>query len=453
MEAATDLHDLPPGPRLPKAAQAYLWNSRFERFSGTAHARYGQTLTLRFPGMPTAVLTTDRDAIRRLFTGDPLVKRHGNDAIRLFLGDNSLMELEPAPHLARRKLLLPPFHGERVQVYGRLMQRLVDEELDGWRAGEELSVLPRAQTLTLELILQAVFGISDSAMRRRLRGIYDKLLAPSNNIAIFVPALTRRARWNLASHRFWQLKDELDAIVLEQIAATRADPAPERRDDILALLVQARDQHGDGLDDEQLRDELLTLISAGHETTATAIAWGVLLLVANPDVLARARAAAAADDDAYWDAVCKEVLRIRPTVPVTSARHVLEPFEVSGWTIAPQNVILVNAHALHRDPAIYSEPEAFRPERFLEDPPDGYSFLPFGGGVHRCLGAALAMQELRIVLRAIVTRRELALPEPGLEQARRRGVTLVPCHHARVRVVAERAGRSPAAAPAEPMLA
>jgi cytochrome P450 len=442
--------DLPPGPDLPKVVQAYLWNARFEQFTGWAHARYGPTLTLRLPGLPTGIVTTDRDAIRRLFTGDPLLKRHGNDAIRLFVGDNSVMELEPAPHLERRRLLLPPFHGERVRVYARLMQGLVDQELAGWRPGDTITVLPCAQTLTLEVILQAVFGISDELMRRRLREIFDALLAPSNNIAIFVPALTRRARWNLASRPFWLLKDELDAIVLGQIAATRSDPDLEGRDDVLALLVQARDQDGRGLDDIQLRDELLTLISAGHETTATAIAWGVDLLVHHGGVLQRTCAAAAAGDDAYLDALAKEILRIRPTVPVTAARHVLERFEIGSWSIGPENVILVNAHALHRDPAVYPDPDAFRPERFLENPPDGYSFLPFGGGVHRCLGAALALQEMKIVLRAIVTRFDLAPAEPEPAQAQRRGVTLAPRHGARVRVLRERAA---VAAPAEPVLA
>jgi cytochrome P450 family 135 len=427
---------LPPGPRLPRAAQACLRLWRYGEFSDRGHERYGDTFTVRIGASPTAVLTRDREVIRRLYTGDALGKRHGNDLLRTFVGQQSLLVLEPPAHLARRKLLLPPFHGERVQSYARLMERLAVEEIARWQPGQELQVQPIAQALTLEVILRAVLGVADDAVRLRLRKIFDALTTPLNALALFVPKLARRARWNLLSRRPWRLMDELDALLFEHIAATRSDTRLDRRDDILAMLVGARDEAGVGLSDEQLRDELVTLIAAGHETTATAIAWGVELLAHDPAVMDRARAG----DDAYLDALVKEILRIRSPVPIGSARHVLEPFAIGAFTIPPHVAILVDAYGVHHDPRIYPDPHAFRPERFLKDPPDGYSFLPFGGGAHRCLGAALATLEIRVVLREILARVELAPVASALARPVPRGPTLAPRGGGRVRVLG---GRSP----------
>jgi cytochrome P450 len=428
---------LPPGPRLPRAVQAALRLWRYAELSDRGHARYGDTFTVRIGGTPTAVLTKDRDAIRRLFTGDPLAKRHSNDLLRPFVGEQSLIVLEPAEHLARRKIVSPPFHGERVQSYARLMERLAAAELDRLQPGD-VAVKPIAQALTLDVILQAALGVSDGSMRKRLRKIFDALNTSRNAFALFVPQLTHRARWNLLSRRPWRLKDELDALLFEHIAATRADVLLPEREDILATMVCARDEDGIGLSDEQLRDELTTLIAAGHETTATAIAWGTELLAHNPAVMAKAREG----DDAYLQALAKEVLRIRPPVPVSSARHVLEPFVIDRWTIPPEVAILVDAHGVHHDPKIYPQPHLFRPERFLEDPPDNYSFLPFGGGAHRCLGASLALLEIKIVLREMLTRLELAPASTALARPVPRGPTLAPRGGGRVRVIAKRPGSS-----------
>ena len=424
---------LPPGPHLPRAAQAALRLWRYGELSDRGHARYGDTFTVRIGGTPTAVLTKDRDAIRRLFTGDPLVKRHSADLLRTFVGERSLLVLEPAEHLARRKIISPPFHGERVQSYARLMERLAAAELDRLQPGEVVMVRPIAQALTLDVILQAALGVSDVSMRFRLRKIFDGLNTPLNAFALFVPQLTHRARWNLLSRRPWRLKDELDTLLFEHIAATRADALLSEREDILAMMICARDEDGNGLSDEELRDELITLIAAGHETTATAISWGVELLAHNPAVTARAREG----DDAYVKALAKEVLRIRSPIPVSGVRHVLEPFAIGRWTIPPELAILVDAHGIHHDPDIYPQPYSFQPERFLEDPPDSYSFLPFGGGARRCLGASLALLEIEIVLRELLARFELEPVSPSIARPVPRGPTLAPRGGGRVRVVAK----------------
>jgi cytochrome P450 family 135 len=437
--ASRNRYSLPPGPRLPPVVQAVLrtwWHIQFREY---CHRRYGDTFTLRIGGLAGSVLTKDRDAIRRLFTGDPLVKRHGNDLLRPFVGEHSLLVLEPPNHLARRKLLLPPFHGERVRTYARLMQGLASADV--------VSIHPITQALTLDVILQAVLGIAEHDTRRRLRAIFDALSTPLRAIALFIPALGRRSRWNLLSRSAWRRKDELDALLFAHIASTRCDPRLSEREDILAMLVLARDEEGAGLSDEELRDELITLITAGHETTATAIAWGAELLAHNPAVQQAAREG----DDAYMDALVKEVLRIRSPIPVGGARHVLEPFAIGPWTIPPDVTVLVDAYGVHHDPDSYPRPDEFRPQRFLEAPADGYAFLPFGGGAHRCLGASLAMLEMKVVFRELLDRFELAPTTVGLAKAVARGPTIAPRGGGRVRVKRVAAGvdaRSDAAAPA-----
>jgi cytochrome P450 len=443
VEATTGrISPLPPGPRLPRAVQAALRVWRFPEFSDRGHARYGDTFTVRVGTSPAAVLTRDREVIKRLYTGDPLGKRHGNDLLSNFLGMQSILMLEPPEHLTRRKMLLPPFHGERVQSYARLMQRLTTAELDRLHPGEVVKVQPIAQALTLDVILQAVLGISDVRVRKRLREIFDALNTPLNSFAMFVPQLGRRAPWNVISRRAWRLKDELDAVLFEHIAATRADPLLGEREDILAMMVGARDERGDGLTDAQLRDELITLLAAGHETTATATAWGIELLVQNPAVAARAREG----DDAYLDALVKETLRICSPLPVSSARYVLEPFAIGQWTIPRDVAVLVDAYGVHHDPRTYPDPHAFRPERFLEEQPDGYSFVPFGGGAHRCLGASLALLEMKVVLGEMLARVELERTSDTLARAVPAGPTLAPRGGARVRVLSQR----PSAQPSHP---
>jgi cytochrome P450 family 135 len=419
---------------LPPTLQAAMRVWRFGQFSDRYHARFGDTFSVRIGSVPTAVLTKDRDAIRRLFTGDPLLKRHGNDVLSPFLGEQSVLVLEPAEHLARRKMLLPPFHGERVQSYARLMERLVGDRLERLETGTVTAIQPIAQELTLDVILRAVLGLDDLATRERLRRTFDAMITPLTNLAFFVPKLAERSRWNVPGERFWRMKDEIDELLLGHIAATRSDPRLHERDDILAMMVLARDESGSGLSDEQLHDELVTLITAGHETTATAIAWGVELLTHNPHVMARA----ADGDDEYFEALVKEVLRIRSPAPIAAGRYLLEPFTVGRWTIPSGVPVIVDAYGVHHDPATYPQPHAFRPERFLDEQPDTYSFVPFGGGAHRCVGATLAMLEIKIVLRELLARFQL-VPASGREaRGVPRAVTMAPKGGARVRVLGER---------------
>jgi cytochrome P450 len=427
-----------------------MWAYRYREFSEAQHARFGPTFTARIGGLPPTVITRDREVIKRLLTGDPLRKRHANDLLREVLGDRSLLLLDPEEHLVRRKLLSPPFHGERVKAYGRLMEEVVERELDTWQPGAEVTMIKVAQQLTLDVILEAVLGVANPDLRVRLRQLFDEMLAlPVAEIFFYFPALQKRSKWNQGAEMYWRKRDRLDAMLDDQIAATRADPALAQREDILAMMVQARDENGTPLSDTDLRHELNTLISAGHETTATAIAWAADLLAHNPRVRADARAAINADDQRYIDALVKEILRIRAPVAVAAARHPLEPFDVGGgYTVGRDAVVIADAWGVHLDPSVWPEPDVLKPERFLDPAPE-YSWLPFGGGAHRCLGAALAQLEMRVALTGILRRYDLEPTSPEPARPSRRGIVLAPKNGGRVRVKPVRVGagrREPAPA-------
>jgi cytochrome P450 family 135 len=468
VEAQPALPSLPPGPRTPGALQAVLWGLRYPQFTGAAHRRFGATFTVRPGTMDPIVVTTEPDAIRQLFTGDPLAKRHGNDAVRPLIGDRSVLLLEPTEHLTRRRLLLPPFHGERVRAYAALMQQLMDREVARWAGGETVTVLPVAQNVTIEVILQAVLGVADEDTRRRFRRLIDNvlfhpfgaaglglgrrlgdritppprvreaaafaaaLLTPA--VMTYFPGMKTRSRANVATWAWWRHRDRLIALLDEHITATRADPRLGDRDDVLAMLVCARDEDGRALPAEDLRDDLVTLIAAGHETTAAAIAWGAVLLAHDPEGRERATAAARDEDDAYLGALVKEILRLRPPIPVAAGRVLDTPLAIGPHLVPAGTMILIDAWGVHHDPALYPEPERLWPERFLDGAPAHYTWLPFGGGAHRCLGSGLAELEIKIALATIL--RSVALapagPEPALPA--RRGVVMVPHGGGRVAI-------------------
>jgi cytochrome P450 len=276
--------------------------------------------------------------------------------------------------------------------------------------------------VTLRVILELVLGVRDAALRERLTRIFDWLNSPLTNLAIFLPErLNRRSRWNLLNKPAYDRLDQLHTLLGEHIARTRSDPQLEQRTDVLSLMLRAR-VDGQALSDTDLRDELLTLVSAGHETTATAIAWASDLLAHNPKVLGE-----------YLKATAKEVLRARTVAYISAGRYALEPFPIGDHVLGPEVAILVDAQGVHGDPEVYPEPEAFRPERFLDGAPDGYAYIPFGGGTHRCLGASLAMLELELFIEALAGHVSLSPAGPPA-QPRRRSVTLAPDNGGRVYV-------------------
>jgi cytochrome P450 family 135 len=415
---------LPPGPGGPHALQTAGWITRPGPFSRRLRARYGDTFMLHVEPRAPWVVVSHPDHVKQVFTGDPNVLHagEGNAILRPLLGARSVLLLDGPEHMRERKTLLPPFHGERMQAYGETIRSIAEAEVASWPAGEPIAIRPRMQSLTLDVIMRAVFGSRDERLREMLASMLDVMGDPARMMLMLFagPKLTEAA--------FGRLRAPLDAALLAEIARRRAAGDVGEREDILSLLISTTD-----LDDGALRDELLTLLAAGHETTATALAWALERLARHPDAWERLRSG----DEDYLDAVVKETLRLRPVVPAV-LRMLKAPVTIAGYDLPAGVAVLPNILLVHTREDVYPEPFAFRPERFLEQPAGTYTWIPFGGGVRRCLGASFAIFEMKAVLRAVAEAVESLAPVGGSEGSQRRGVTLVPRRHATV-VVGRRA--------------
>ena len=419
---------LPPGPPGP----ALLHTARFIRdpiaFLEGCRRRYGDVFHIRFVGMGDLVYFVDPAHIKEIFTGDPGVLHAGeaNQVLEPVLGPRSVLLLDGSAHMRQRRLLLPAFHGESVRRYGELMQEIALQELRGWPRGEPVAMRPHMQAITLEVILRAVFGIREAERLARLRTLLPPLLNMSSAI-VWLPILRREfpfGPWK----RFVRARDRVDEIIYDEIRRRRTEADLDARDDVLSLLLRARDEDGEPMTDGELRDELVTLLVAGHETTAIGLAWALERLARNPAVQERLAAEIESGDDAYLDATVKETLRSR-TVVFDIARYLTAPVSIGGHDL-PAGVHVVPALALvHRSESVYPDAARFRPERFLDGEDAPYSWIPFGGGVRRCIGATFAGFEMKVVLRALLAR--IAVEPVGEpEKQKFRNVTLVPSRDA-----------------------
>jgi cytochrome P450 len=418
---------LPPGPATSRLLQTVRWMYRPGPMLEDCRRRYGDMFTLRIAHEGNWVFLADPDAIKQVFTGDPRVLHAGeaNVVVLPLLGHHSLLLLDEATHMSQRKLMLPPFHGERMRGYEQVMAEVAAEEIDGWPAGEPYAVRPAMQRITLEVIIRTVFGVQDDERRRRLRATLGNALEwgsdPRRMAMLAMLGPQRVAR----SSMFRSVRQPADELIYAEIRERRGAPDLAQRDDVLSMLLQARHEDGSEMSDEELRDQLMTLLVAGHETTASSLAWAVERLVRNPRVLARLRDEVAAGEDEYVDAVCKETLRLRPILALV-LRRLTEPMEIGGRLLPAGANIAPCIYLVHRRADIYPEPYAFRPERFIEQPAGTYTWIPFGGGVRRCLGASFAQFEMRVVLRELVRRLELRTADERPERVTRRAITLVP---------------------------
>jgi cytochrome P450 len=425
----------PPGPPLPRAIQTAFWFRGAQRVLRACHARYGDTFQLKIAYEGTWVFVTDPADVKKVFTGDPAVL-HAGEANRILLpvvGPHSLLLLDEAEHMEHRKLLLPPFHGARMKRYGELMSEIAAAEIERWPLGEPYKLRPRMQAVTLEIILRAVFGVREGERLERLRAELRRLLDMVTNPrqAIFLIALgPERIR------EFGPFKRDIarvDDLIYAEIAERRRAEDLDEREDILSLMLQARHEDGSPMSDSELRDELVTLLVAGHETTATALAWAVERLVRHPTKLARLAAEVADGGDEYLGAVVQETLRLRPVISLVN-RTLKEPMEFGGYELPAGVKVAPCIYLVHRRPDVYPEPDRFLPERFLERPPGTYTWIPFGGGVRRCLGGPFAQFEMQVVLRELVRRRTLSPARQGDERVYRRAITETPRHDAEVLV-------------------
>ena len=430
---------LPPGPSWPLPVSTAAWMARPWATLERCRARYGETFSYRIAHEGTWVFISDPDSVKKVFTGDPRLLHAGeaNTVLLPILGSHSVLLLDEDRHLSQRKLLLPPFHGERMQRYGELMEQAALRELERWPAGEPIALAPRMQAVTLEVIMRAVFGVDDDPRHVRLGEQLRKLLSDTMNPRGFVfPMLLGPER---AAKLLQRQMRPIDAAIVELIGERRRDPNLEEREDILSLLLGARHEDGEPMSDKELRDELMTLLVAGHETTATALSWAFERLVRTPGALQRLEDEIDAGDDTYLDAVIAETLRLRPVISLV-LRRLVEPMEIAGYELPAGVSVAPCIYLMHRRPDIYPEPNAFRPERFLDSPPQTYSWIPFGGGVRRCIGASFAQFEMKAVLRAVLSRARLRAVNPESERSARRAITHVPARGAEV--VVERRQRA-----------
>jgi cytochrome P450 len=440
---------LPPGPRYPSLIQGVgMWKrplASLERH----RARYGKRFTVRFPASPPFVILSDPAEVKQVFAAPPDVLHPGEGAkvLKPLVGENSVILLDEAAHLEQRKLMLPAFHGEKMARLSGLMAEVAEREVESWPRGREIELQPRMGRLTLEIILRAVFGLDPGERLDALRSRLAELLTfgerPISVIPIDPDGLVAKVL-SLAPPvaAFWRLQEEIDALMFELIEERRAEDAD--RDDVLTMLLEARHEDGSPMSDQELRDELMTMLVAGHETTATSLAWAFERLLRTPRVLDRLVGELGSNGDAYLTATVQETLRRRPVLPNVEPRLVKQEFELGGWRYPPGVCLVPNAYLIHHDPEIYPEPYEFRPERFLDESPGTYTWIPFGGGRRRCIGASFAMLEMQIVLRTVFERCELRRPDEAPELTNRRNITVRPGRGARV-VLGDRAGVAGAA--------
>jgi cytochrome P450 len=388
--------------------------------------RWGDVFTIRPYAFGNVVVLADPAHIKDVFTGDRDVFAAGkaNAAMSPVLGSHSLLTLDGERHLTQRKLMLPPFHGDAIARYRERIEEITDAEVATWPTGKAFPIRAHMQAITFETILRAVIGVSDPERLGRLRELLPKLLdfnvVDMWSVWLFPKLLnTRRGR----RHPSMRVRPEVDRLLYDEIAAHRADP--EAHDDILALLISARDADGEPLSDENLLDQIITLLLAGHETTTTGLAWAFERLTRHPDALQRLRDELEAGQDAYLDAVVNETLRVRPVIDGVW-RKLTAPAVVAGHRLPAGTLVFPAIALVQTSNEAFPDPEEFRPERFLDGSPAPYTFIPFGGGTRRCIGAAFAVMEMKTVLSSVLKRVELTAPDRRPEPRRSHHVTQVP---------------------------
>ncbi len=414
-----------PGPRLPRLAQTLLGVLRPVEARLAMQRRYGGVFRSNDAIAGETFHIAERDLIEQVFKWKPAQYNVGEprQVMEPVTGPSSILLLDGRHHMRMRKLMLPPFHGEAIAGYAELIEQITNREIDTWSEGETIRTRTVAQRITMEVIIRAVFGITDPARIAELRELLPRLSAPNPLLLLVQRDLGPHSPWG----RFLRLRDHVDRLLYEEIEQRRRDPDLDERGDILTLLVRARDEDGRPLTDRELRDELITLLLAGHETTATSIGWAFERLLRTPSALERlTEEVAAGESEEYLDAVVKETLRVRPVVSEVF-RAPTETTELGGYEFAPGTQLAASIMLVQWDPELYPpDPQAFRPERFLDGAPEPYTWVPFGGGVRRCLGAAFATLEMKVVIATILSRARLAAPRAKSERTRFRGVTLLP---------------------------
>jgi cytochrome P450 len=417
---------------MPIGLQTLAMRTRQRPFLERARRRYGSMFSAEVVGLGKTVIVSDPELIKQTFRADPDVLHAGTGSpLRVMLGDHSLLGIDEDEHMRQRKLLLPPFKGQRMQKYESVVAEIAAEEISQWPEEAELASDKPMQRITLRAILRAVFGAEGERLQT-LEAMIPRWTSLGSRL-VLTPWLQRslgsRSPWS----RFLALRAQLDAIFDELIALAKADPELAERADVLALLVQARHEDDTPMSNAEIRDELVTLLAAGHETTAHTLAWAIERIRRHPAVLARLVQEAAEGGKAYREATIREVQRSRPVIAF-AGRVVRKPFELGGYQLQPHTRVLLAACLTHYDPALFAHPDRFDPDRFMGVVPDTYSWIPFGGGIRRCIGASFAHMEMDVVLRVLLQRAELMPTSAPDEPWAFRGVVWAPGDGGRVAV-------------------
>jgi cytochrome P450 len=426
---ATDT--LPPGPTASLTRQTVQFWRRPEPYLHAARSRYGDVFTARVLPAGAVVFVADAALVKQIFAAptDLFHAGEGNRILEPVMGARSILLLDEDEHLRRRRLMLPAFHGDAVRRLVQTMRELTAAEVDRWPVGEPFALLPRTNALTLEIILRTVFGVAEGERLDRLRALMPRV----THFPLWLMLMWVRPSWGACRRGA-----ATSAARAGRRAAARRDRARRRapdldeRPDVLSMLVRARDADGGSLDDRELRDQLMTLLLAGHETTATGLAWTFERVLRDPAIQERLATAVRHDDDAYLDAVVKESLRVRPVIDRVGRRTTRET-EIGGHRIPADTQVAPAIGIVGLDAAHHPDPFAFRPERWLgDDAPPGSTWLPFGGGTRRCLGATFAQTEMREVIRVVVGRAQLRAEHPAPERQLGRHITIAPQQGSRV---------------------
>lgn len=449
-------NQLPPGPKMPSTLQAIAWARRPLPFLERCQKHFGDTFTIDVKHAGTWVILADPEDVKKVFTADHAVLGVGlaNSILGPLLGPRSVMLLEEPEHVKRRKLILPPFHGERMQGYRETMAAITRREIATWPVGEPFELWPHMQEITLESIMRVVFGPVDTdrlqRLRHRLRRLTNWMNDPRRLNLLAAAGPTRFA----GNRDYRGMMGPVEDAVLEEVRRRQIDPGCNNGADIAAMLGEARYEDGSPMTEQDLRDELVTLLTDGP--TSSLLSWAFERIVRHPDVYARLQAEAdraeadvrpeetngthtegaspdgpGGTDGPYLDAVLKEVMRLCPAAPIV-VRRLLEPMELGGHTIPAGSTVAPCVHLVHRRTDIYPEPLRFRPERFLERPAGTYTWIPFGGGVRRCLAAPYAQLLMKQVITTVVREVDLRAVEPRSERPRKSAIAFVPDRHARV---------------------
>ncbi|WP_319452233.1 MULTISPECIES: cytochrome P450 [unclassified Mycobacterium] len=435
-QASTTSVRLPPGPALPKAVQGALALTDRRVALRVVRRRYGSAFSLNLPIFGHMVVLSDPNDIRQLFRTGARVADTTDANLGRVMGPNSLFALSGDRHRAQRKLLTPPFHGRRLAAYEAIVEREAVEEFSSWPADEEFATLPSMMRITLNVILRAMFG-ADGVELERLREMLPGAIKLGSTLSLVPVPQWDWGRWSPWG-RFYRNRREYDAIVDRLIDKAQADPNLPDRDDVLALMLQSVHEDGAPMTRAEIADELLTMLAAGHETTATTLAWAVERLARHPELLERLVADLDAGSEDLLHATILEVLRTRPVIDVTFRQVKAPTLEIGPWTLPQGQTIVASIGLLHADEAVFPDARRFDPDRFLARPPDPAEWIPYGGGVRRCIGAAFATMEMRVVLRTLLRDYVISPSRARDEGFRSRGVAIAPARGARLTVAPRR---------------